>query len=392
MPERGFDTSFWGLPFVQDLPADGKLLFAYLKTNVHCNQAGVYTITPSTMSFETGISTERLSALFSFLEPEVVWYPENNIVWVKSFLQEQAKSSKFIASALNIITSGKLPEELADDFQEYNIKVLSKVTTDLPLGLTKRECVAIRDKYTCQYCHKLISEPADYEMDHITPKIRGGKDNYLNLVTSCRSCNQKKLDKTPAEADLPIPHTTSFHAAQAIFLLKNTPELKAGFLKLFPEKRSLLELTLINVEQHSLILSQDTPFARAANANAASVSSSISGSLSEKGGGEGVGKGENKVNFVDLYENLAGRPITPIEVEQLKSLESDFTAEWLAAAIDEAESSGGRRVRYIEAILVRWKKEGFKSSLGSGAPGAVRRSGARSREAPAWLLKGAKKE
>ncbi|GAI24797.1 unnamed protein product, partial [marine sediment metagenome] len=99
MPERGFDTGFWSKPFIQNLPAQGKLLSAYLKTNVHCNQAGVYTITPSTIAFETGLPLAEIPSLLKSLEPEVVWYPEENIVWVKPFLEEQARSSKFIASA-----------------------------------------------------------------------------------------------------------------------------------------------------------------------------------------------------------------------------------------------------------------------------------------------------
>ncbi|GAH47478.1 unnamed protein product, partial [marine sediment metagenome] len=55
MPERGFNTEFWNEPFVQEQARDGKLLLAYLKTNAHTNQAGLYVLTLMTISFETGI-------------------------------------------------------------------------------------------------------------------------------------------------------------------------------------------------------------------------------------------------------------------------------------------------------------------------------------------------
>jgi hypothetical protein len=293
MPERGFDTNFWAKPFVQKLPAQGKLLFAYLKTNVHCNQAGVYTITPSTIAFETGLSLAEIPGLLESLEPEVVWYPEENIVWVKPFLEEQAKSSKFIASALSIISRDRLPEDLSEDFQEYNSHLLARITSNYSIGLTKKECVAIRDKFTCQYCRKVISLPTDYEMDHVIPKVRGGKDNYINLVASCRACNQRKMDKTPDEAGFVTPHPKAFHAAQAVFLLKNSPELKKSWLQLFPEREGVVDSILSNIEQHYSILTQDTSLS---NANASSVSSSKSDSGTGKGGGDGgevgVVKGE----------------------------------------------------------------------------------------------------
>ena len=56
MPERRFDDGYWDDPFVQSAPKDAKLLYAYLWTNKHCNPAGLYQITPKTISFETGIS------------------------------------------------------------------------------------------------------------------------------------------------------------------------------------------------------------------------------------------------------------------------------------------------------------------------------------------------
>jgi DnaD/phage-associated family protein len=364
VPERGFNTEFWTRPFVQNLPAKGKLLLAYLKTNAHCNQAGVYTITPHTIAFETGLPLTEIPALLKSLEPEVVWYPEENIVWVKSFFEEQAKSSKFIASALSIITRNRLPEDLPDDFQEYNSRILARITLGYPIGLTKRECVAIRDKFTCQYCQKVIKQPADYEMDHIVPKVNGGKSNYLNLVTSCRACNQKKLDKTPEEVGLITPRPRAFHAAQAVFLLKNSPELKKGWLQLFPERAHMADSILSNIEQHYSISMQDTPLS-----NAATATKSSSGS--DNGGGEGTAAPEKISAEVEdkemaviseLYEANIGM-LTPVVAERLRDVRARYPPGWFGEALREAVASEHRNLKYIEAILARWKTEGFKSRI-----------------------------
>ena len=41
-------------------------------------------------------------------------------------------------------------------------------------------------------------------IDHVIPRSRGGKNDWLNLVTACKKCNQKKGNKTPEEAGMPL--------------------------------------------------------------------------------------------------------------------------------------------------------------------------------------------
>ena len=64
-----------------------------------------------------------------------------------------------------------------------------------------RKNIYWRDKYTCQYCsgefkYKQLS------LDHVMPKSRGGERGWMNLVTCCLKCNQKKGNKTPSEASM----------------------------------------------------------------------------------------------------------------------------------------------------------------------------------------------
>jgi 5-methylcytosine-specific restriction endonuclease McrA len=41
-------------------------------------------------------------------------------------------------------------------------------------------------------------------MDHVHPKSRGGHKTWDNIVASCKTCNSKKKNKTPREANMPL--------------------------------------------------------------------------------------------------------------------------------------------------------------------------------------------
>jgi len=58
-----------------------------------------------------------------------------------------------------------------------------------------------RDKYTCAYCGEIF--PERLEIDHITPRSRGGTTTPDNLVCSCHSCNQRKGSNTADEFGYP---------------------------------------------------------------------------------------------------------------------------------------------------------------------------------------------
>jgi len=48
-----------------------------------------------------------------------------------------------------------------------------------------------RDSFTCQYCGAKAPEVL-LQVDHIQPASKGGRNNPLNLVTSCKDCNAGK--------------------------------------------------------------------------------------------------------------------------------------------------------------------------------------------------------
>lgn len=48
-----------------------------------------------------------------------------------------------------------------------------------------------RDKFTCQYCGKSAPDVV-LEIDHIKPVSKGGANDIMNLITSCKDCNRGK--------------------------------------------------------------------------------------------------------------------------------------------------------------------------------------------------------
>lgn len=55
--------------------------------------------------------------------------------------------------------------------------------------------VFLRDMYTCLYCDESVTH-SQATLDHVIPLSKGGKTNFLNIVTSCEKCNSLKGNKT----------------------------------------------------------------------------------------------------------------------------------------------------------------------------------------------------
>jgi 5-methylcytosine-specific restriction endonuclease McrA len=60
-----------------------------------------------------------------------------------------------------------------------------------------RPGVLNRDQRRCGYCDKAATT-----VDHIFPTSRGGRNKWSNTVAACDGCNQRKGDRTPAEAGM----------------------------------------------------------------------------------------------------------------------------------------------------------------------------------------------
>jgi len=60
-----------------------------------------------------------------------------------------------------------------------------------------------RDQNVCMYCGKAFKE-CDLSRDHVQPLSRGGKDIWVNVVTSCKRCNARKGNMYLSETNLEL--------------------------------------------------------------------------------------------------------------------------------------------------------------------------------------------
>lgn len=88
-----------------------------------------------------------------------------------------------------------------------------------------------RDRHMCGYCGVDFSS-VRLTRDHILPISQGGRDVWMNVVTACRACNQKKSGRTPEQAGMMLLYTP-YVPNKAEYLILSNREILAdqmGFL------------------------------------------------------------------------------------------------------------------------------------------------------------------
>ena len=99
--------------------------------------------------------------------------------------------------------------------------------------LTRRE-VFLRDQHTCQYCGVMSK---DLTLDHVVPKHRGGRHQWDNLVSACRSCNHRKGGKTVEEAKMALRQPPAEPRATPQYLFQQYLGENEGWRKFIPVAR-----------------------------------------------------------------------------------------------------------------------------------------------------------
>lgn len=89
------DTKMWSDPWFEGLKPNAKLLFIYLWSSPHKNLPCLYEISKKTMAHETGLSLKEIKKLLPELNPKVVYYEQDHIIWVVNSVRRQfLKSTK----------------------------------------------------------------------------------------------------------------------------------------------------------------------------------------------------------------------------------------------------------------------------------------------------------
>jgi 5-methylcytosine-specific restriction endonuclease McrA len=103
------------------------------------------------------------------------------------------------------------------------IRMLYYIQRPKPHIQLTRNNIFARDNYTCQYCGKMTK---DLTLDHVIPKRLGGKSTWENLVSACKSCNNKKGEKTLQQANMKLikqPKPLTSHLGFKLKLNSNIP-------------------------------------------------------------------------------------------------------------------------------------------------------------------------
>ncbi len=87
------------------------------------------------------------------------------------------------------------------------------------VGLTKHR-LFVRDRQICAYCASRFVE-TELTVEHIVPVSRGGRHEWTNVVTACRSCNTRKGNRRPEEAHMPLMYVPYAVCRNEGFILSN---------------------------------------------------------------------------------------------------------------------------------------------------------------------------
>ena len=67
--------------------------------------------------------------------------------------------------------------------------------------------VFLRDRFSCQYCGTSHSA-SDLTFDHVVPRSKGGRTNWMNVVAACGPCNLRKANKLPNQCGICLLYTS----------------------------------------------------------------------------------------------------------------------------------------------------------------------------------------
>lgn len=130
------------------------------------------------------------------------------VVFSKNYLPVSRVNIK---RAIVLLVTGKAePLDFSDKaYSVHSPSVVLLVPEQIRLTITdtervwrlppvNRREVLRRDKHTCQYC----GSTKHLTLDHVTPRSKGGKHSWDNVVIACEQCNSRKGDRTPQQAGM----------------------------------------------------------------------------------------------------------------------------------------------------------------------------------------------
>jgi 5-methylcytosine-specific restriction endonuclease McrA len=135
------------------------------------------------------------------------WEPYDQVSWQEAFKyicggDDGSKKVEVIEYHEDRkVHSGSGSGELREWKVPSVIRFIDAVTPEIKVVKFSRENIYARDHGKCQYCGVKVSL-SEFEYEHVIPRCQGGKTIWENIVVACTGCNQKKGNKTPAQAGM----------------------------------------------------------------------------------------------------------------------------------------------------------------------------------------------
>ena len=139
--------------------------------------------------------------------------PLSSISWKRAFTQVMV-NREIPGEGLEVVEYYQDETVRSAGGKEFPIPAVVKTTKYIvrkkrKVPFSKRN-VFIRDELTCQYCNGTF-ERKDLTIDHVVSRdewrrknCKGSPTNWTNIVTSCKSCNTRKGNKTLKECGLTL--------------------------------------------------------------------------------------------------------------------------------------------------------------------------------------------
>lgn len=125
----------------------------------------------------------------------VFYYAKNLVAWA-------AGDVSFTFRGGTSRTTGERSQVITNSIIAIRGRALPPKSFSQIPPLNNRELFS-RDRHTCGYCGFEFSG-ARLTRDHIVPLSQGGRDSWMNVVTACRPCNQRKSGRTPEQASMEL--------------------------------------------------------------------------------------------------------------------------------------------------------------------------------------------
>lgn len=148
---RYINTTIWDDSWFIELSEIEKLLFLYLLTNPKCNIAGVYEVSVKRISFDTGISIEKVLKAFQRFEKDgkIMFDYDENIIFLRNFVKHQKLNPNIQIGILDCFNNLKdstiilFFNELVKPFKDFQelVKALNYINLNLNLNLNRNRNV-----------------------------------------------------------------------------------------------------------------------------------------------------------------------------------------------------------------------------------------------------------